>query len=137
MSAEGYRPIATALGEGLGIAPANIGASNVYDEATGMILVHGGLTEPEIRVAVAEALAERDLRRYGRNPQYGTDVQMIALARLLPDGAFNEAYAQLSGGVGALAHFFDVPPTAVRAKLNYLAQQPRPRAGLRLVGRNA
>jgi hypothetical protein len=101
-----------------------------------MILIRGGLTEPEIRVAVAEALAAYDLRRFGRNPQYGTDTHLIALARLLPDAQFHEAYAQLGGGVNALATFFDVPTTAVRAKINLLSRQPRQRAGLRLVGRN-
>lgn len=100
------------------------GSLGIYDSTSNLIIVRSGMGEASIRFAVAQAVAAYDIARYGPDPEHGADSRALAVARLLPDQQFTDAYQTLGGGVTALAGLFDVPTNAIVSKMDALRVFP-------------
>ncbi len=136
MTEKEYRPFerANTLGKPVCWTALPKGPAGIYDREAGIFVVRQHISNAEITVGMAEALASHDLAQYGPNPVHGDDVHAIAVSRLLPDDVFTEAYRAFGGGVSALSRFFNLPPVIIRHKLEAIAASSTPtRAPLRIV----
>lgn len=101
----------------------------VYSKEDGLFVVRADMKDAQIRLAIATCLATYDVATHGPDPLHGSDVNALALARLLPDERFIEAYETLGGGITCLARFFGVTPHMIRTKLDILHTQGRAARG--------
>ncbi len=136
MTTKEYRPLqqANTLGKTVAWTALPQGPAGIYDSEADILVVRQHISNAEITVGLAEALAGHDIAHYGPNPVHGNDVHAIAVSRLLPDDVFTEAYRAFGGGISALSRFFNLPPVVIRHKLEALAASGRPpRTPLRIV----